>query len=867
MPPSEPERARAARWFRGALAMTGQGKTPSPPPEVALDAADAGLFADARASLETVPQDCFRAALLAAEAGMRCRQARWDELALLLDVVRHLAVLPAAERASDLIDPASSPDQSVTLLQEMLTERPPSSASGTDLLMLPLLVLGRRDQTVTGDRKPVVTWQRLDEHLCNLDALAGLAAAEGLIALDARALELQLDTLAQLVAAAGREAAWERVARYRARYRALWRPGRPVTELPSAVPGRQEQLDRLFENLAKMHDIGVRHGSLLLENVGPGGELKNFARTQFRDQDIQNMLDSEIEAATAGRAWDPDIAGRLPARPWEPASAADLEWLAEDLVPLRYQLDQEEWETARTSYLRAASSSKAAQVLELVEALAPQEKVEGAHDHLPSRDLREPDIWIRVTGLLLRYDPTASADFAAGLEAARSISDQPRRISALLEVAADSDRLDWRVQDGAILAVLEALAELADRHDLAVMADSCDAVAATADSIGHQPLLRVATALADLSRALSATPAGQRAAPAGGTTAAEPDGQEPILAAISTLKSTRIPEWQVPITHILEAWGQQDAPDRIRASAETGGDQSADEATTAARDPAATADSPRNDPGDDGDLPGSADDPSLMLATPPAEELGASPEARAALRNRDWVNAASHLRMDLDDLEWRAPEDQACQITAALLASVLTSCLEFFPQQRESLEAEILGLAARYGTQLLEDMRAEEAGDDRPAADASLSAASNLGYAMTLVRTADSATVDLSFQLLREAAERTDPAVDPGAYAIRANNLALGYRMLARETTGDQRLENLTRAEAILVDVARIDEEAFQSGNGTDSRYIDYATLGDVRADLASHTYDATWISRKPTESARWYRAALDAYLRSADIA
>jgi hypothetical protein len=713
----------------------------------------------------------------------------------------------------------------------------------------------------------VVTWQRLDEHLCNLDALAGLAAAEGLIALDARALELQLDTLAQLVAAAGREAAWERVARYRARYRALWRPGRPVTELPSAVPGRQEQLDRLFENLAKMHDIGVRHGSLLLENVGPGGELKNFARTQFRDQDIQNMLDSEIEAATAGRAWDPDIAGRLPARPWEPASAADLEWLAEDLVPLRYQLDQEEWETARTSYLRAASSSKAAQVLELVEALAPQEKVEGAHDHLPSRDLREPDIWIRVTGLLLRYDPTASADFAAGLEAARSISDQPRRISALLEVAADSDRLDWRVQDGAILAVLEALAELADRHDLAVMADSCDAVAATADSIGHQPLLRVATALADLSRALSATPAGQRAAPAGGTTAAEPDGQEPILAAISTLKSTRIPEWQVPITHILEAWGQQDAPDRIRASAETGGDQSADEATTAARDPAATADSPRNDPGDDGDLPGSADDPSLMLATPPAEELGASPEARAALRNRDWVNAASHLRMDLDDLEWRAPEDQACQITAALLASVLTSCLEFFPQQRESLEAEILGLAARYGTQLLEDMRAEEAGDDRPAADASLSAASNLGYAMTLVRTADSATVDLSFQLLREAAERTDPAVDPGAYAIRANNLALGYRMLARETTGDQRLENLTRAEAILVDVARIDEEAFQSGNGTDSRYIDYANLGDVRADLASHTYDATWISRKPTESARWYRAALDAYLRSADIA
>ena len=173
MPPSSLERARAARWFRGALAMTGQGGTPSPLPEVALDAADAGLFADARTSLEAVPSDFFRAALLASEAGRRCRQARWDELASLLDVVRHLAVLPAAERVSDLIDPASSPDQSVILLQEMLSERPPPSDSGTDLLMLPLFVFGRRDRTVPGPRKPVVTWQRLDEHLGHLDALAG----------------------------------------------------------------------------------------------------------------------------------------------------------------------------------------------------------------------------------------------------------------------------------------------------------------------------------------------------------------------------------------------------------------------------------------------------------------------------------------------------------------------------------------------------------------------------------------------------------------------------------------------------------------------------------------------------------------------
>ena len=238
----------------------------------------------------------------------------------------------------------------------------------------------------------------------------------------------------------------------------------------------------------------------------------------------------------------------------------------------------------------------------------------------------------------------------------------------------------------------------------------------TAASIGHQPLLLVATALADLSRALSAAPPAQRAAPEGGTDAAVRTGRpEPTLAAISTLESTGVRAWQAPITHILEAWGRQDAPDQIRASAETGGYQSADQATTTGG-LAADVDSPRDGPRDDGDLSGSADDPAQAAPTQPAAELGPSPEARAAIRNRDWGRAASQLRIDLDDLEWRTPQDRASRNTAALLASVLTSCLEFFPQHRERLGAEILDLAARYGAQLLEDVRAGRSGDSGPAA-------------------------------------------------------------------------------------------------------------------------------------------------------
>lgn len=737
MPHSEPERARAARWFRDTLAAlleggttedaaTEDGATPPPPPDLALEAADAELFAEARACLETLTEDYVRSALLAGDAAARCRRSHWNELASLLDLVRHVSVLPASERIGDLIDPANSPDPSGDRLQEMLSERPPQSASAMDLMLLELAVATRHDPLVLRSPGPLVSWQRLDEHLGHLGALAGLAADARLAGLAAYATELQLGILAQLAAAAGREAAWERAARYRARYRALWRPGAEGSgaEYPAPAPGRRRRLEQLFQNLARLHDLGMRHGALLLENVGPSGELGRFARTEFRDQNLQQAIDGAVEAAAEGD-WDQlDLYRDLRPGSWEPQSAADLEWLADDLIPLRYQLDQEEWEHGRDSYLQAASSSKAAQVLGVVEALAPQEKVDQAQDQLPSRDPREPDIRIRVADLLLRHDPTASVNPPAeAADGPATIVDPPPG-----DAAAD------RVQSG-------SAADPAPGADL--------------------------TAVTETSPAAQASPTPQSS-----------------------------PTWQ------------------------------------------------------------------------------ASPEALAAIRDRDWIAAAARLRADLGDLERRAPEARACQNTAALLASILTNCLEFFPQQRERIRAEILGLAARYGPRLLADVRsagsAGEPGDDRKAVESSLGAASNLGYAMTSALpagTADIAAVELSFQLLREAAERTDPAAAPELYAIRANNLALGYRLLGGVTTGDQRLENLTRAEALLVEVARIDEAAALSGSGPDTRYIDYANLGDVRAELADHTYDAEWVSQKPTESARWYRAALDAYHRSADLA
>ena len=67
---------------------------------------------------------------------------------------------------------------------------------------------------------------------------------------------------------------------------------------------------------------------------------------------------------------------------------------------------------------------------------------------------------------------------------------------------------------------------------------------------------------------------------------------------------------------------------------------------------------------------------------------------------------------------------------------------------------------------------------------------------------------------------------------------------------------------------ARVGERSAAAGVGNDSRYVDYANLGDARVRFRPcprTTGGISAISR--SESAHWYRKALDAYERSAELA
>jgi hypothetical protein len=73
-------------------------------------------------------------------------------------------------------------------------------------------------------------------------------------------------------------------------------------------------------------------------------------------------------------------------------------------------------------------------------------------------------------------------------------------------------------------------------------------------------------------------------------------------------------------------------------------------------------------------------------------------------------------------------------------------------------------------------------------------------------------------------------------------------------------------------EVIEVDEALRQSADPRNraagaTLYLDYANLGRSYLDMAAGTYEAQWINRKPVESARWYRQALDAFAASAQLA
>ena len=155
------------------------------------------------------------------------------------------------------------------------------------------------------------------------------------------------------------------------------------------------------------------------------------------------------------------------------------------------------------------------------------------------------------------------------------------------------------------------------------------------------------------------------------------------------------------------------------------------------------------------------------------------------------------------------------------------------------------------------------------------SAASNLGLAaVTLCEsTPDPAkSLEQATALLERAVASCPRSLNPRNFSIYANNLSIACRQRASCEGGPAAIEHLRRAEALLREVIEIDESFAGSSDPKErslweQRDIDEINLGMTALDLARATDDATWISKRSMESARWYRAAALAFARASEAA
>ncbi|MEV6759842.1 CHAT domain-containing protein [Streptomyces sp. NPDC051105] len=471
------DREQAAGWFRDAL---DQG-TDDPPP--GIGGPDAALF-EAAVECMTLP-DGVTAALRAADLRARVAEAGWHQLAALLDVVRLLPALGAPSHIEALTGPVQTPDWDTSHFLTMIEERPPNPSDA--LSLLPVFIVGAGTRPRSSRAPEAVDWPRCERLLDQVEKLMAAADQTGLSALaETAGLRFQ-DGLTLLTAAAGKRGKWPLALRLRARYRVLNRPSQPPAD-PSQ--DRSQTIQKLAASLAKMHDIGVRHGSLLLENVGADGRLSNFSETQSRDQRVRDLIDSAVDALDAPDRLAEQVAlvEGLRAELWEPDTDDDVEWLVGDLIPLRHQLDEAEWAAAAEQYVTAAQSSRARDVVSRVDAAVSQEQIEAVLDSLPRWTPDEPHLEIRLAAIVARHDPDADPCLEAALADALARPSAAERAHALIELITICDLVDWRVQDRAIDVLLHLLEEMTAQGAPAEADAIAEFGARAAGAIGHRPL-------------------------------------------------------------------------------------------------------------------------------------------------------------------------------------------------------------------------------------------------------------------------------------------------------------------------------------------------------------------------------------------
>lgn len=873
-------------------------------------------------SIERADTDWLVASLQATQARQLCEQADWPEAAALARCAAQLPALMVVEeidRQRRLGQPQISFVDRLTAMMKQARARREAQNGDTSSTSDPLpsflssmrrVFESQNFQWIKGDlewlHRQEAELSQQSHQVTQLDALLSMARELGLRLLFQRGLRPLLSLLADLATNAYKGQEWETLARCRALYLYWLYQSEPGSA--AYTPYGDTPPDPIYESIGvtvgKYHAINFVHGTLLLENLGAGGELRNFGRSRIiGTKDIAEGIDEVLKQPEADIAeYVAAEVERLQAITEQQRGKGilDREALVDDLLSLRYQLMASEWNTFSEGYLR--EFPQGSQILAEVVRRAPGTVLGCEADCFPSVSFRLEHFAIRVSTYALQRVPEAvqtaqqmigealaSNDIDQLVDAmllARDIfpEAQGHALQRMLSLVFDSMQKQDFAETAAICRyVLDTLRDLLPPREKNVFSGLGEGAQAELTEDANESarlLLRGANTILDIQDAGLERLADTMLAVALQRVADPLLGSEiaatwlPLIINQAMRKKDR--NLLSAAAKLPEAIGEMREPHKpaIIAYARYAEALGTDNPAVQRRIFQEVREMVRDLP----NMQGMYRRLSMMLGSTDdtSEVFVPSLEARHLMHNEQWVAARNRLQAELEDCERKHPDSEDCLQIVLYLASALHMCMDFVPHERRKLAKTHQSLLQRYASRVLEAPDSEDdLVNNRRASIANVLGWTAIQLYDFLNTTPEQiAMLDMGTRLLELAVGLSSPDRDnnPSVYSAHANNLAMAYKNQAAKHDLEVFKAMMAKSIALMESVIEIDEQLLHIDTPeaqaiARTRDIDYLNLGLLHEGIAASTYDRRSISRKPLDSAHAYRRALDAYAQSARIA
>jgi tetratricopeptide (TPR) repeat protein len=651
---------------------------------------------------------------------------------------------------------------------------------------------------------------------------------------------------------------WADAAKARARYMKSYYMSPPEINPDRPRLSRLGPLEikPLGANLGLIHfKAKMVHGTLLLENISPGGGVSSLGK--------------------AGSV-DPH----------------DIKLLAEDLTSLRYQLSHADWQDFREAYVEGAASEEARRVLERAEELAPDNLLGREEETLPFHPLITPHWIIRAIRFAIRHSGQAHVDLRATLNSALGCHTPDRRIDRLQMAALAAEGIDEKLYQECLEHLVNDLQVLIMRGEVGTVSRQAEisltlfshrltgrrrthlqAQQAHLDALntddlekktlhyraagkyylglGDPVLFNIGMQCLESARSAARTKELYAAVIC--------DEMRALLNAGIIAREGRYIAAAIGLGRLVEDFPEPHLSTALallnycRALVEP------DEAARKNLLQQARINAER--------VPGMDDLASRLREMLSNEEDAADTSPKLldvdlainfATQTGDWRHAAELLTREL-----RSPNGKNNQpitlIRAGQLALAYTEIADHDPGRVVEACKVVAELAADYASLIFQT----------DGLDIKRLAASNLGWALARLPMSP-ALRQTGVDLLELAVSLESPEQQPASYSCDCSNLANAYRALAQFKGKEESKELLLKAERFLGEVISIDERLSQSADMNERRAgesldLDYLNLGLVRRSLSVTTYDKSIISEKPLDSAKFLRGAIRAFSRAVE--